>query len=60
MRGFRKWHDVTGQCRTATGALSRAVAKMGREDARARVLFIPTGETGQWYEPHVSMEAKRL
>lgn len=55
MPGCRKWHDVTGRCKTPESALSRAALKM-RGMKRARVLFV---DSSGWYEPNVVMEAKR-
>lgn len=57
--GCRNWRSVTGKCKTPESALSRACAHMKRDDKRARVLYVPTGENGSWYGPTVSMEARR-
>lgn len=56
--GCRNWRTITGKCRSAQGALARAVAQMGRDDKRARALLIPNLEMS-WYEPTVMMEARR-
>jgi hypothetical protein len=55
-RGCRRWLTVTGQCSTATGAMSRATAKMRDDDKRARVLWITRDG---WYEPNLVMECVR-
>jgi hypothetical protein len=57
--GCRNWRSVTGQCKSATHALERALRLMRESDKRARVLYMPTGENGSWYEPTVAMEARR-
>ena len=57
--GCRNWRTVTGHCRSAESALSQAIAKMVRNDKRARCLYVPTGETGGWYGPTLAMEARR-
>jgi len=54
--GCRRWRTVTGNCRSAQSALSRAVSAMGKRDKRARALFI---DSSPYYEPHVAMEAHR-
>ena len=59
LRGHQRWQTVTGHCKSGERALARAVAKMGYEHKRARCVFMPTGENGQYYDPHVSMEASR-
>ena len=56
--GCRRWRTVTGKCRSAESALSCALAKMHRDDKRARALFVPNFEWS-WYEPSVAMEASR-
>lgn len=53
--GCRRWEDVTGRCRSAEAALSKAVRVM-RGKHRARALFV---DTSGWYDPHVAMEASR-
>lgn len=58
--GCRNWTKVTGRCKTAGSALAKATRKMHSWDKRACVMFVPTGETGQYYEPHMAMEAVRL
>ncbi len=55
-RGARRWRTVTGKCRSETAAMAKAALSMGRDDKRARVLFI---DNSGWYEPHVCMEASR-
>lgn len=55
-RGARRWRTVTGKCRSETAAMAKAAIAMGRDDKRARVLFI---DNSGWYEPHVCMEAAR-
>lgn len=53
--GCRKWDTVTGRCRSPESALSLAALSMkGRK--RARALFV---DISGWYDPHVSIEAKR-
>jgi len=51
--GCRRWQTVTGRCRSAESALSKAALKM-RNHHRARVLFI---DSSGWYEPNLVMEA---
>jgi hypothetical protein len=53
--GYRRWKTITGHCRTAEAAMSKATAKM-KGYHRARVLFI---DNSGWYEPTIIMEAKR-
>jgi len=53
--GCRRWRTVTGKCRSSRTALMRAVAKAGREDKRARTLFI---DHSGWYEPNICASAK--
>lgn len=53
--GYQKYKTVTGKCRTAEAALSKAALKM-KHHHRARVLFI---DSSPYYEPHVVMEAIR-
>ncbi len=55
--GCRRWRTVTHQCRTAERALALAVMRMTLHDKRARALYCPTGDTGTYYSPEVSMEA---
>lgn len=57
--GCRNWRTVTGHCRESTNALSKAVARMGDRDKRARALYVPTGDTGSYYGPSLAMEARR-
>ena len=58
--GCRNWRTINkSKYTTAQKALSIAVRNMGKNDKRARALYVPTGETGSWYEPHVAMEARR-
>ena len=57
--GYRLWRTVTGRCSQPENALAAAVLRMERTDKRARVLFVPTGETGAHYEPTLAMEARR-
>jgi hypothetical protein len=58
--GCRNWRRVTGKHKRAESALAAAVRKMERDDKRACVMFVPTGETGMYYEPHMEMEANRI
>ena len=53
--GAQRWQTVTGNCKTAESALSKAVLKMAKMQ-RARALFI---DASGRYKPYVSMEAKR-
>lgn len=53
--GCRRWDEVTGRCKSAESALSKAALKM-HDMKRARVLFV---DSSGWYEPNVVMEAKR-
>lgn len=54
--GYRLWNTVTGRCKTAEAAMSKAVLTMSHNDKRARVLFITFDG---WYEPSIVMEAAR-
>jgi hypothetical protein len=53
--GCRNWRTVTGHHRTSTAALRRALIHAGREDKRARTLFI---DRSGWYEPSLGAEAR--
>ena len=57
-RGCRIWRNVarSGDLRRA-GAT--AVRRMASDDKRARVLFVPEGITGAYYEPSIVMEISR-
>ena len=57
--GCRRWRTVTHKCRTAERALAVAAMRMNRDDKRARALYCPSGDTGSYYSPVVSMEAQR-
>lgn len=54
--GHQRWQTVTGRCKSAEGALSLAIRRMGHNHHRARALFI---DDSGWYEPHLSMDACR-
>lgn len=63
LRGHKWWATVTfagtkkqRRFKTAESALAAAVRQMGKYHLRARALFI---DSSGWYEPTVSMEAKR-
>lgn len=58
----RQYWDTVNKHRYGTpeAALAAAVKRMRPGVKRARALAIPYGETGQWYEPRVVMEAKML
>lgn len=53
--GHRYYKTVTGRCRSAEAAMSKAAASM-KGYHRARVLLI---DDSGWYPPNVVMEAKR-
>ena len=53
--GCRRWRTVTGHCRSDMGALRNAISKAGRDDKRARTLFI---DRSGWYEPNLGAEAR--
>lgn len=53
--GARRWQTVTGRCKSAESALSKAALKM-HDMKRARALFV---DSSGWYEPNVVMEARR-
>lgn len=58
--GCRTWRTKTKtEHATPESAMAVAALSMGARDKRARVLFIPTGETGSYYGPTVAMELKR-
>lgn len=59
LRGHRTWQTVTGRCGSSERALGKAVTKMTQSHKRARSVFVPTGDSGAYYDPHVSMEACR-
>ena len=54
-RGYRNWKTVTGNCKTAESAMSKAALKMDGM-SRGRVLFIIRSG---YYAPQVSMEWRR-
>lgn len=54
--GGKKWRKVTGRCSCAERALSLAVARMRKDDARAVACWCDL--TG-WYAPVSMMEANR-
>lgn len=58
--GCRRWRTVGRRRSAATRAMSDALRSMQPHDKRARVLFCPTGETGSYYDPTVSMELRRV
>lgn len=62
VRGFgcRQWRTVGRRRADCTRAMSDALRSMRPRDKRARVLFCPTGETGSYYDPTVSMELRRV
>lgn len=53
--GYQHYRTVTGKCKTAEAAMSKAALKMNGMH-RARVLFI---DSSGYYEPEVIMECKR-
>lgn len=55
--GHRLWSTATGKCRTRGSALA-SIARRGpvHRNVKLRVLFVPTGETGSYYDPNVVME----
>lgn len=53
--GYQRWETITGKCKSAENAMSRATKQM-KGFFRARVLFI---DGSGWYEPNIVMEAKR-
>lgn len=53
--GARRFLTVTGRCKTAESAMSKAALKM-KNYHRARVLFI---DSSGYYGPEVIMECKR-
>lgn len=54
-RGARRWQTVTGKCKTAERAMSRAVNVMAGYQ-RARCLFC---DVDGWYGATVVLEASR-
>lgn len=53
--GARKWKTVTGKCKSAEVAVSKAALdKSGW--FRIRVLFV---DSSGWYEPHITFEGSR-
>lgn len=58
--GCRHWRTVGRRRAECTRAMADALRSMRRRDKRARVLFCPTGESGSYYEPTLSMELRRV
>lgn len=53
--GARKWKTVTGKCKSAESAVSKAALDKS-EWFRIRVLFV---DSSGWYEPHITFEGNR-
>ena len=56
--GCRNWR-IVGRCKSRARAISKAALSMQSDDHRLRVVFVPTGETGSYYEPNLDFEGKR-
>ncbi|MET3371966.1 hypothetical protein ABIC89_001007 [Variovorax boronicumulans] len=49
--GHQRWETIGNPCKTAKGAMAKAIKAMGHDHKRARVLFC-----ADWYEPNIVME----
>ena len=49
--GHQRWESVGSPCKTAKGAMVKAIKAMGPYHKRARVLLC-----AEWYDPNVVME----